>query len=201
MLLLDEPTSMLTPQGVADLGRMLRRLKDKGVALILITHKLLEAFEFGDRISVLRQGHLAGEIDSERMSSLAESDENRRSAAPDVRRRCGRGGDARRSGPCGVDRPKGASREARRSPQAACAQRERARDRAPVGETALREVLVRSLAGRGARYCRSRRQRSKASRGGARGQRAVAAGTDLAGRHAMSRGDGCRSGAGSASAM
>ena len=38
LLLLDEPTSMLTPQGVADLGRMLRRLRDQGVALILITH-------------------------------------------------------------------------------------------------------------------------------------------------------------------
>ena len=60
LLLLDEPTSMLTPQGVADLGRMMRRLKEKGVALILITHKLLEAFEFGDRISVLRLGRLAG---------------------------------------------------------------------------------------------------------------------------------------------
>jgi simple sugar transport system ATP-binding protein len=72
MLLLDEPTSMLTPQGVADLGRMLRRLKDKGVALILITHKLLEAFEFGDRISVLRQGRLAGEIAPERMRSSSE---------------------------------------------------------------------------------------------------------------------------------
>ena len=43
---------------------MLRRLKEKGVALILITHKLLEAYEFGDRISVLRQGRLAGEIDA-----------------------------------------------------------------------------------------------------------------------------------------
>jgi len=72
MLLLDEPTSMLTPQGVADLGRMLHRLKDQGVALILITHKLLEAFEFGDRISVLRQGRRAGEIDAERMRSAGE---------------------------------------------------------------------------------------------------------------------------------
>jgi simple sugar transport system ATP-binding protein len=54
LLLLDEPTSMLTPEGVADLGRMMRRLKEQGVALILITHKLLEAYEFADRISVLR---------------------------------------------------------------------------------------------------------------------------------------------------
>jgi simple sugar transport system ATP-binding protein len=74
MLLLDEPTSMLTPQGVADLGRMLRRLAENGVALVLITHKLLEAFEFGDRISVLRQGRLAGEITLERMRSSSEGE-------------------------------------------------------------------------------------------------------------------------------
>lgn len=74
MLLLDEPTSMLTPQGVQDLGRMLRGLRAKGVALILITHKLLEAYEFGDRISVLRQGRLAGEIDPQRLKSLSDNE-------------------------------------------------------------------------------------------------------------------------------
>jgi simple sugar transport system ATP-binding protein len=73
LLLLDEPTSMLTPQGVADLGRMMRRLKDKGVALILITHKLLEAYEFGDRISVLRLGTVAGDIDPQRLKTLNEA--------------------------------------------------------------------------------------------------------------------------------
>jgi simple sugar transport system ATP-binding protein len=70
LLLLDEPTSMLTPQGVADLGRMMRRLKQIGVALILITHKLLEAYEFGDRISVLRLGCVAGEIDPQRLQGM-----------------------------------------------------------------------------------------------------------------------------------
>jgi simple sugar transport system ATP-binding protein len=74
LLLLDEPTSMLTPQGVADLGRMMRRLKEKGVALILITHKLLEAYEFGDRISVLRLGRFAGEIGPERLRSMTEAE-------------------------------------------------------------------------------------------------------------------------------
>jgi ABC-type uncharacterized transport system ATPase subunit len=73
LLLLDEPTSMLTPQGVADLGRMMRRLKEKGVALILITHKLLEAYEFGDRISVLRLGLVAGEIDPQRLQTMSEA--------------------------------------------------------------------------------------------------------------------------------
>jgi simple sugar transport system ATP-binding protein len=73
LLLLDEPTSMLTPQGVADLGRMMRRLKEKGVAVVLITHKLLEAYEFGDRISVLRLGRLAGEIEPQALQAMSES--------------------------------------------------------------------------------------------------------------------------------
>jgi simple sugar transport system ATP-binding protein len=74
LLLLDEPTSMLTPQGVADLGRMMQRLKDQGVALILITHKLVEAYEFGDRISVLRLGTLAGAIEPARLKAMNEAE-------------------------------------------------------------------------------------------------------------------------------
>jgi simple sugar transport system ATP-binding protein len=74
LLLLDEPTSMLTPQGVADLGRMMQRLKGKGVALILITHKLLEAYAFGDRISVLRLGRMAGDIGPERLRTMGEAE-------------------------------------------------------------------------------------------------------------------------------
>ena len=74
LLLLDEPTSMLTPQGVADLGRMMRRLKEQGVALILITHKLLEAYEFGDRISVLRLGRFAGDIGPQQLQAMSEAE-------------------------------------------------------------------------------------------------------------------------------
>jgi ABC-type uncharacterized transport system ATPase subunit len=74
LLLLDEPTSMLTPQGVADLGRMMQRLKSQGVALILITHKLIEAYEFGDRISVLRLGTLAGAIEPARLKAMSEAE-------------------------------------------------------------------------------------------------------------------------------
>ena len=59
ILILDEPTSMLTPQGVHELGEVMRRLRDGGVALIFITHKLKEAYDLGDRISVLRLGRLA----------------------------------------------------------------------------------------------------------------------------------------------
>src|SRR3954469_9724464 len=72
VLILDEPTSMLTPQGVRDLGAVMKRLRDKGVALILITHKLVEAYTFGDRISVLRLGRVVGDIPPDRLKAMTE---------------------------------------------------------------------------------------------------------------------------------
>ena len=54
VLILDEATSMLTPQGVEELGALMRRLVERGLAIVFITHKLREAFAFGDRISILR---------------------------------------------------------------------------------------------------------------------------------------------------
>ncbi len=63
VLILDEPTSMLTPQGVAELSKVLARLKAQDHAVIFITHKLHEALSLGDFISILRQGRLAGTID------------------------------------------------------------------------------------------------------------------------------------------
>jgi ABC-type uncharacterized transport system ATPase subunit len=74
ILILDEPTSMLTPKGIADLERVLGRLTQQGLAVIFITHKLREAFAIGDQVSVLRQGRLQGTIDRETMraSSAAE---------------------------------------------------------------------------------------------------------------------------------
>jgi general nucleoside transport system ATP-binding protein len=74
VLILDEPTSMLTAEGARDLGEMLRRLKAQGVAVVLVTHKLKEAWEFGDCISVLRLGRLAGEIARDRLRSLSEAE-------------------------------------------------------------------------------------------------------------------------------
>ncbi len=65
VLILDEPTSMLTPQGVAELTKVLARLKEQGQAVIFITHKLHEALSLGDFISILRQGKLAGTIDGQ----------------------------------------------------------------------------------------------------------------------------------------
>ena len=54
LLILDESTSMLTPQGIEELGALMRRLVEQGLAIVFITHKLEEAAAFGDRISVLQ---------------------------------------------------------------------------------------------------------------------------------------------------
>ena len=62
VLILDEATSMLTPQGADELGERMRRLAGRGLAVIFITHKLGEAYRFGDRVSVLKQGRFAGDI-------------------------------------------------------------------------------------------------------------------------------------------
>ncbi len=62
VLILDEPTSMLTPQGVTELANALGRLKGHGLAVVLITHKLHEATGMGDRVTVLKQGRVAGRL-------------------------------------------------------------------------------------------------------------------------------------------
>jgi simple sugar transport system ATP-binding protein len=67
VLILDEPTSMLTPQAVAELQKVLERLKQTGLAIVFISHKLHEAVALGDRITVLRQGRVMGEIPRERI--------------------------------------------------------------------------------------------------------------------------------------
>jgi ABC-type uncharacterized transport system ATPase subunit len=74
VLILDEPTSMLTPQGVKDLGAVMKRLREKGVALILITHKLVEAYQLGDRISVLRLGRVVGALPPEQLRMMTEGE-------------------------------------------------------------------------------------------------------------------------------
>ncbi len=74
VLILDEPTSMLTPQGVEELQKVLRRLKAQGTAIIFITHKLHEALAIGDRVSVLRRGRLAGALSPEVLASSSHDE-------------------------------------------------------------------------------------------------------------------------------
>lgn len=73
VLILDEATSMLTPQGADELGARMRALANRGLAVIFITHKLGEAFRFGDRISVLRRGRLVGQIAPEELKTATEA--------------------------------------------------------------------------------------------------------------------------------
>jgi simple sugar transport system ATP-binding protein len=68
VLLLDEPTSVLTPGEVTSLLELLRRLRDQGVAVVLITHKLSEALGVSDRVTILRNGRNAGELGPDAMS-------------------------------------------------------------------------------------------------------------------------------------
>jgi simple sugar transport system ATP-binding protein len=62
VLVLDEPTAVLTPQETAGLFAMLRRMKAEGRAVIIITHKLQEVMEISDRVTVLRKGKNAGTV-------------------------------------------------------------------------------------------------------------------------------------------
>jgi ABC-type uncharacterized transport system ATPase subunit len=61
LLILDEPTAVLTPLEAKDLFGNLRRLRDDGKAIVFISHKLDEVLDIADRITVLRRGQIVGE--------------------------------------------------------------------------------------------------------------------------------------------
>ncbi len=62
ILILDEPTAVLTPQEAEDLFRIMRELTEKGVSIIFITHKLKEVLAVADRITVMRAGKVVGTV-------------------------------------------------------------------------------------------------------------------------------------------
>ena len=62
LLILDEPTAVLTPLEVDELFSFLHRLREEGKSIILITHKLKEVSSITDRIVVLRHGELVGDL-------------------------------------------------------------------------------------------------------------------------------------------
>ncbi len=62
ILILDEPTAVLTPQETQTLFKVLRRMRDDGKAIIIITHKLHEVLSISDRVSVLRRGEYVGTL-------------------------------------------------------------------------------------------------------------------------------------------
>jgi ABC-type uncharacterized transport system ATPase subunit len=60
VLILDEPTAVLTPQEADDLFKVMRQLTEQGVSIVFITHKLREVLAAADRITVLRRGKVVG---------------------------------------------------------------------------------------------------------------------------------------------
>ncbi len=70
ILILDEPTAVLTPQETQKLFAVLRRMRDDGKAIVIITHKLHEVLSLSDRVSVLRKGEYIGTV------KTAETDES-----------------------------------------------------------------------------------------------------------------------------
>ena len=75
ILILDEPTAVLTPQESSTLFKTLRQLLDEGLSIIFISHKLAEVLEVSDRIAVLRDGKLVLEVNVSKASEkiLAEA--------------------------------------------------------------------------------------------------------------------------------
>ena len=74
ILILDEPTAVLTPQEAERLFEVLRNMKKDGCSIILITHKLHEVLAVSDRVSILRKGHYINTVDTKdaTVASLTE---------------------------------------------------------------------------------------------------------------------------------
>ncbi|MEG0291884.1 MAG: ABC transporter ATP-binding protein [Anaerovoracaceae bacterium] len=68
ILILDEPTAVLTPQEIEKLFRIMKNMKKQGCAIIIITHKLNEVLEISDRITVLRKGSSVQTVKTEGVS-------------------------------------------------------------------------------------------------------------------------------------
>ena len=71
VLILDEPTAVLSPPEVRDLWKVLRRLRDDGGTVILITHKLDEVIEISETITVMRTGRTVGRMPTAQATARA----------------------------------------------------------------------------------------------------------------------------------
>ncbi|HEV2856547.1 MAG TPA: ABC transporter ATP-binding protein [Thermoanaerobaculia bacterium] len=60
VLILDEPTAVLSPQAVSDLFAILRGMREQGKTIVIVTHKLSEVLEISDEVTVMRDGRVVG---------------------------------------------------------------------------------------------------------------------------------------------
>ncbi|HHY63366.1 MAG TPA: ABC transporter ATP-binding protein [Firmicutes bacterium] len=64
IMILDEPTAILSPQGIEELLDVMRNLREEGKTIIFISHKLPEVLAVSDRVSVMRKGRLVGTVEA-----------------------------------------------------------------------------------------------------------------------------------------
>ena len=71
VLILDEPTAVLTPQETEKLFAVIRNMRDDGKSVIIITHKLHEVLSISDRVSILRKGRYIGTVETSTATELS----------------------------------------------------------------------------------------------------------------------------------
>src|SRR2546426_520690 len=69
LLILDEPTAVLTPQEVEEFFAILRRMREQGKTIVIITHKLSEVLAISDNVTVMRDGRVVGELKTSETNS------------------------------------------------------------------------------------------------------------------------------------
>lgn len=74
ILILDEPTAVLTPQETEKLFAVMRNMKNDGKALVIITHKLQEVMDISDKVAVLRKGQYIGTVNTSETNPNALTD-------------------------------------------------------------------------------------------------------------------------------
>ena len=71
ILILDEPTAVLTPQETEKLFNVMRNMRKDGKSIIIITHKLHEVLEISDRVAILRKGEYIGTVETANASEAS----------------------------------------------------------------------------------------------------------------------------------
>lgn len=69
LLILDEPTAVLTPQEVEEFFSILRRMREQGKTVVIITHKLTEVLAISDEVTVMRDGQVVGRLQTKETSA------------------------------------------------------------------------------------------------------------------------------------
>ena len=121
VLILDEPTSSLDQDEVAELFRIMRQLRDDGVAILFVSHFLDQVYEIADRMTVLRNGRLVGEYltaDLTQLQLVSAMIGRELGVLEEVERLAGRRGGAPRPD-AACSRPR-ASAGVARSPRSTC---------------------------------------------------------------------------------